>query len=91
MAQSELRQSLPAVVNDYTPSKKEYKKEVDLKELEAAGNPSLLKFGGQYFEVPQKPPQINYYPYNQQVQKLHPFYDYEASLKTKSTLENKYA
>ena len=49
-----------------------------MKDLDESGNPNLVKFGGQYYEIPQKAPQINYYPYRQQVQKLHPFYDYEA-------------
>jgi len=39
-------------VNDYTPNKDLYKKAIDLKELEEGGNPNLVKFGGQYFEIP---------------------------------------
>ena len=37
---------------DYTPSKDEYKKAIDLKDLDESGNPNLVKFGGQYFEIP---------------------------------------
>ena len=61
-----------------------------MKDLDESGNPNLVKFGGQYYEIPHKAPQVNYYPYRQQVQKLHPFYDYEAYKKTKSSFENKY-
>jgi hypothetical protein len=72
------------VVTDYTPESKSYKKTVDIKEIEEA-NPSLVKFNNQYYEVPQKA-QINYYPYGQHINKLHPFYDYEAHMKTKGSL-----
>jgi hypothetical protein len=40
-------------VQDYTPGNKNYKKEVDINEIEKA-NPSLLKFNNQYYEVPTK-------------------------------------
>lgn len=51
----------------------------------------MIKFNNQYFEVPTKAA-VNYYPFDinnpqDRMYKLHPYYDYESYLKSKSSLE----